>query len=321
VVDQLTTRFQSAATTWHQVSPLSDEEIADQIRADGIDILFELAGHTYGSRLLVFARKPAPIQITWIGYEGTTGLRAIDYLLADRHVIPPGAERDYPDRVLRMPDSYICYDPPAEAPAVGPLPARSAGHVTFASFNNPAKITPDVVDLWAEILRQASNAKILLKYQGLGDDGTQRRLRGQFAERGTSADRIEFRGWSSFVDLLAEHNRVDIALDPFPFSGGATSCNALWMGAPLVTWPGETFASRHGLSYLSSLGLTELIARDRDDYVRLAVELAGDLDRLASLRARLRQQMANSPLCDGRRHAAGLLHVLRELWRSYCARP
>jgi protein O-GlcNAc transferase len=321
VVDHLTTRFQAAATTWREVSRLSDEELAEQIRADGIDILFELAGHTYGNRLLVFARKPAPIQITWIGYEGTTGLRSIEYLLADRHVIPPGAECDYPENVLRLPDSYICYDPPSEAPSVGPLPARTNGHVTLASFNNPAKINSDLIDVWTEILRQSPQAKLLLKYHGLDDDRTQQRLRAQFLDRGLAADRFALSGWSSFSDLLAEYNQVDIALDPFPFSGGATTCNALWMGVPVITCPGETFASRHGLSYLSALGLTELIANDRDQYVRLAVGLTEDLDRLATMRGHLREQMADSPLCDGRRHAANLLQVLRDVWRNYCASP
>jgi protein O-GlcNAc transferase len=321
VVDHLTSRFQAAATTWREVSKLSDEELAEQVRADNIDILFELAGHTFGSRLLVFARKPAPIQISWIGYEGTTGLRAIDYLLADRHIIPPGAESDYPERILRLPDSYVCYDPPSEAPAVGPLPAQRNGCVTLASFNNPAKLNAEVIDVWAEILRRLPRAKLVLKYNGLDDDRTRQRLRAQFVDRGLSGDRIALRGWSSFSDLLAEYNQVDIALDPFPFSGGATTCNALWMGVPVITWPGNTFASRHGLSYLSGLGLTETIARDRDQYIRLTVSLAEDLDRLAALRLQLRPQMSQSPLCDGRRHAENLQQILRDVWRTYCASP
>ncbi len=189
--------------------------------------------------------------------------------------------------------------------------------MTLASFNNPAKITVEVIDLWNEILRRLPGARLVLKYQGLDDDRTQQQLRDRFADRGMSADRIEMLGWSSFADLLAAYNRVDIALDTFPFSGGATSCNALWMGVPLVTWPGETFASRHGLSYLSSIGLTETIAGNREDYIRLAVGLAEDLDRLAALRGRLRQQVSQSPFCDGRRHAASLSQVLRTVWRNY----
>jgi predicted O-linked N-acetylglucosamine transferase (SPINDLY family) len=296
------------------------EAVANQIRSDEIDILFELSGHTFGNRLLVFARKPAPIQVSWIGYEGTTGLRSIDYLLADRYVIPAGAEGDYPERILRLPDSYASYEPPADAPQVGPLPASGRGFVTFGSFNNPAKITSEVVDVWAAILRQVSQARLVLKYLGMDDAGAGRRLLDLFCKQGVSADRLELRGMSSFAGALAEYNEVDVALDPFPFSGGATTCNALWMGVPVITCPGPTFASRHGLSYLSSLGMTETIAGDPGEYVRLAVTLAGDCQRLSALRAALRPRMAASPLCDGKRHAASLQNVLRGVWRDYCAR-
>jgi predicted O-linked N-acetylglucosamine transferase (SPINDLY family) len=319
VVNPLSGRFRAAAANWQDTSERSDEAIADQIRRDEIDILFELSGHTYGNRLLVFARKPAPIQISWIGYEGTTGLRAIDYLLADYHLIPPGAEGDYPERVLRLPDSYVCYEPPSEAPEVSPLPAYGRSYVTFASFNNPAKITAEVVDVWAAILRQVPRARLLLKYLGMDDDGARGRLVNLFSAREVAADRLVFQGWSSFADYLAEFREVDVALDPFPFSGGVTTCNALWMGVPVITCPGKTFASRHGLSYLSSMGMTETIAGDLHEYVRLATELATDLDRLAALRAGLRPQMAGSPLCDGPRHAASLLQMLRHVWRDYCA--
>ncbi|MGO9114370.1 MAG: hypothetical protein ACLP9L_34575 [Thermoguttaceae bacterium] len=192
--------------------------------------------------------------------------------------------------------------------------------MTFGSFNNPAKITAEVVDAWAAILRSVSRARLLLKYLGMEDEGARRRLEGLFAGRGVPAGRLDFRGWSSFAELLAEYNQVDVALDPFPFSGGATTCNALWMGVPVITHPCETFASRHGLSFLSSLGMPETIAGDRDEYVRLAVELAGDIDRLAALRAGLRSRMAASVLCDGRRHAVGLAQLLREAWREHCAR-
>jgi predicted O-linked N-acetylglucosamine transferase (SPINDLY family) len=318
LVDPLTRRFQAAADSWREVISYSDQELAEQIRRDRIDILFELAGHTFANRLLVFARKPAPIQITWIGYEGTTGLRAIDYLLADRYLIPAELERHYPERILRLPEGYVCYDPPAEAPPVGPLPAEARGDVTFASFNNPAKITPPVVAAWAAILRDVPGARMILKYQGLDDEATRRRFEGLFAAQGVPPERIELQGWSPYADLLAEYQQVDLALDPFPFAGGVTTCNALWMGVPVITCPGETFASRHGLSFLSQVGLTETIATDTAGYVRLAVELAGDRARLAALRAGLRPRMAGSPLCDGRRLAEGLQPILREVWRRWC---
>ena len=317
VKDDLTRRFQAVATQWHDVSGMSDQRLAEQIRADRIDILFDLAGHTAGNRLLAFARKPAPIQITWIGYTGTTGLAAMDYLLANRRVVPEGTERYYRERVLRMPEGYLCYDPPDMAPPVGPLPSLTKGHTTFCSFNNPAKITPQVVAVWAEILRRVPNARLVLKYRGMSDLTVKRRYLDLFAAHGAGPQRLELQSSSSFVEYLATYQQVDVALDPFPFSGCTTTCEALWMGVPVITCPGETFASRDSFSHLSSLGLTETIARDLDEYVELAVSLAADLPRLAALRAGLRQRMAVSPLCDGKRFASNLASLLRGMWEQW----
>jgi protein O-GlcNAc transferase len=310
--DDLTQRFQSAATHWRDVAYTSDEQLAEQIRADQIDVLFDLAGHTAKNRLLVFARKPAPVQITWIGYEGATGLAAMDFLLADRHVVPAGAEQYYREQVLRMPDGYLCYEPPQSAPVAGPLPSLQRGYATFGSFNNLAKITPEVVAVWAAILRRASTARLVLKYRGLEDQSVRRRYLDLFAAHDVGAERLELLPWTSYQEYLATYQQVDLALDPFPFSGSATTCDALWMGVPVVTCPGTTFASRHSLSHLTNVGLTETIAGTFDEYVELAVRLAGDLPRLAGIRARLREQMLASPLCDGRRFAANLMRVLRE---------
>ena len=237
VKDDLTHRLQAAATQWRDVIGMSDERLAEQIRADRIDILFDLAGHTAHNRLLVFARKPAPIQITWIGYEGTTGLAAMDYLLADRLMIPEGSERHYRESVLRMPDGYLCYDPPATAPPVGPLPALKNGFATFGSFNNPAKITPEVVAVWAEILRRAPTARLVMKYRGLGDQTVRDRYLELFAAHGVDSQRLDLLPWSSYAEYLATYHQVDVALDPFPFSGSTTTCESLWMGVPVVTCP------------------------------------------------------------------------------------
>jgi predicted O-linked N-acetylglucosamine transferase (SPINDLY family) len=317
VEDDFTPRFQAAATAWQVVFGRSDEQLAEQIRADAVDILFDLSGHTASNRLLVFARKPAPIQISWIGYEGTTGLTAMDYLLADRFVVSPGTERYYQERVLRLPEGYVCYEPSSLAPPVGPLPALDAGRVTFGSFNNPAKITPQVVAVWAAILGRVAGSRLVLKYRGLDDAGTRRHFQGLFAEHGVAADRLELAGWSDFADMLQQYGRLDVALDPFPFSGSATTCEALWMGVPVITCPGETFASRHSLSHLSNIGLLETIAGDHDQYVDLAVGLAGDLPRLAAIRAGLRSQMAAGALCDGSRLARNLMVCLRDVWRQW----
>src|SRR5262249_26965707 len=200
--DDLTARFKACASCWRDVLGTPDGDLAEQIEADRIDILFDLAGHTGGNRLLVFARKPAPIQITWLDYEGTTGLTSIDYILADRFLIPPESEPWYSEKVLRLPDGFICYDPPI-APAVSPLPALpSNGVVTFGSFNLPAKITPKVVDTWAQILQQVTRSRLILKYRGLDDTTTSTRLHQLFADRNVAPERIELQDWSPYAEFL-----------------------------------------------------------------------------------------------------------------------
>jgi predicted O-linked N-acetylglucosamine transferase (SPINDLY family) len=315
--DDLTDRLAVASNTWRDVVGMSDAELAECIRTDRIDILFDLAGHTAWNRLLVFARRPAPIQISWIGYVGTTGLVAMDYLIADRFHIPPGAEVHYRERVLRMPEDYVCFEPPTEAPAVGPLPALERGFVTFGSFNNIAKITPEVITRWAAIVPGTPGSRLLLATLALDVRATRERLIVDFAAAGLDPTRLELRGSLPRADLLAAYNAVDLALDTFPYSGGLTTCEALWMGVPVVTWPGETFAGRHSLSHLSNVGLTTTVAADPGAYVARALELAGDLPRLSALRSGLRARMADSPLCDGPRFAQHLMALLRQVWREH----
>jgi predicted O-linked N-acetylglucosamine transferase (SPINDLY family) len=316
--DDFTRRFRSAADRWHDTNDWSDDRLSERIRGDAIDILFDLAGHTAGNRLLVFARKPVPVQITWLGYVGTTGLSAMDYILADRFQLPQKTEDAYRERVLRMPDGYVCYDPPATAPPIAPPPVLSRGFFTFGSFNNPAKIGPSVVELWARILRRIPTARLRLQFRGLSEPEMRHRFSDAFASHGIDSPRVALGGELPHGELLGAYGGVDAALDPFPYNGGLTTCEALWMGVPVITCPGETFASRHGLSHLSNVGLTETIARDLDDYVAIAVRLANDLPRLAAIRAGLRSQMAASPLCDGPRFAANLMGLLREVWRRWC---
>jgi predicted O-linked N-acetylglucosamine transferase (SPINDLY family) len=320
VKDEVTTRFMTAASLFRDTRGVSDERLAGQIREDRIDILFDLAGHTGGNRLPVFARKPAPIQITWIGYEGTTGLSAMDYLLADRFLVPEEAERHYRERILRLPGCFVCFEPPSYAPPVGPLPAEQTGQVTFGSFNNPSKVTPPVVALWAEILRRVSGSRLVLKYRGFDAPGTQQRYRALFAAEGVEPARLEFQGSQPHLRMLEQYQRIDLALDPWPFQGGMTTCEGMWMGVPAVSCLGETFASRHALSFLSHVGLAELVAQDHAGYVELAVELAGDLPRLAALRGELRGRMARSPICDAARTAADLMRLLRGAWREWAER-
>jgi predicted O-linked N-acetylglucosamine transferase (SPINDLY family) len=319
--DEITARLQVAAGNWRDINGVSDQALAQTVRDDRIDILFDLAGHTGKNRLLVFARKPAPIQVTWLGYAGTTGLTAIDYLLADECEVPRGAENHYVEKILRMPDGYICYDPPPYAPPVASLPAATNGYVTFGSFNNPAKITPRVLEVWAAVLRRVPYSRLVLKYRGIGDDSVASRIKDGLSTHGIDPSQIDCFGWSPHPLLLEEYNRVDLALDSFPYNGGLTTCEALWMGVPVVTCPGETFVSRHSLSHLTTVGLTQTIARDLDEYIELAVSLAADLPALANLRATLRQQMSASPLCNGQRFADNLLRLLRDAWRQWCSHP
>jgi protein O-GlcNAc transferase len=318
--DDLTARFHAAAALWRDVVGLNNDQLVQRIREDRIDVLFDMAGHTAGNRLLAFARKPAPIQITWLGYEGTTGLAAMDYILADRYTIPPGSESAYRERVLRMPEGYACFDPPTNAPEPGPLPAIANGYVRFGSFNNLAKITPRVVEVWSKLLDRVPRSRLVLKYRGLGERSVRERYQGMFTTLGLDPARLDLEPPSCYAEYLAACGGVDVALDTFPFGGGVTTCNALWMGVPVVTCPGETFAGRHCLSHLASVGLTETIARDLDEYVEIAASLAGDLPRLSALRAGLRARMAASPLCDGKRFAANLMRVLRDAWREWCER-
>jgi protein O-GlcNAc transferase len=316
--DELTARFRSAATTWQEIMGVSDKDVAAMIAADRIDVLFDLAGHTARNRLLVMARKPAPVQITWIGYEGTTGLDAIDYLLADSYTIPDGAEKHYRERILRSPHAYVCYEPPTDAPDPGPLPAEKNGTIRFGSFNNQAKITPEVVQVWSKLLQRVPQSKLVLKYQGLGIESVRDRFSQLFAAQGIDPARLEFAPRTDYAGYLSAYREIDIALDPFPFGGGITTCDALWMGVPVVTCPGETFASRHGLTHLSNIGLMETIARDFDEYVEIAVKLAHDLPRLASIRAGSRERMALSPLCDGKQFAEDLTRIVRGVWEAWC---
>jgi predicted O-linked N-acetylglucosamine transferase (SPINDLY family) len=316
--DEITTQIRAAAGQWLDLRDRDHAQVAAQIRQDEIDILFDLSGHTAGNRLAAFARKPAPIQITWIGYVGTTGLAAMDYLLADRHQIAPGTEQCYCEKVLRMPDGYVCWCPPDRAPQVAPPPYEIQGHITFGSFNNPAKVHDGVLRVWAEILRRVPDAHLALRYMGFDGPKTQRRIKDTFAAAGVDPQRIHLFGWSHHAQMLGAYHQIDIGLDPFPYSGGVTTCEALWMGVPVITCPGETFAGRHSLSHLSTVGLTETIARDLDHYVELAVGLANDRQHLAALRAGLRPQMAASPLCDGPRFAGHFLRLLRDVWREWC---
>lgn len=317
--DEIAARLGRATDHWRSIVHLDDDAAAALIRADQIDVLVDLAGHSGFNRLLVSARKPAPVQALWLGYFDTTGMNAMDYIVADRYVCPPGDERYYVEQVARLPDAFLCYAPSESSPPVTPLPMRLRGHVTFACFNNLAKVSPETVALWAEILRALPEARLLMRSYGLGDAGVRARYRRLFADRGVAPDRLTLLGKASLTEYLATYRQADVALDPFPYSGGITTLDALWMGVPVVSLAGSHFAGRMTESILSVAGLPDLVARSPADYVRRAIALARDADRLAALRASLRERLARSPLCDGPRFTRGLEAAYRRMWEAWCA--
>ncbi len=315
--DPLQRRFAAVAAEWHEVVLRPPAEVAARVRARGIDVLIDLGGWGDDGMLAACAERPAPVQVKWVGNQSaTTGLAAIDWMLTDRWQTPAGTECFYTERLFRMPDGYVCYTPPVQAPEVAPLPE---GETTFACFNNLAKITPLVIATWAAILRRVPQSRLLLKANQFGDPATAARIAAAFAAEGIAADRLDLQGATPHRAHLAAHAAAHVVLDPFPYSGGLTTCEALWMGVPVVTLPGGSFASRHSLSHLSNVGLTDWVAADRAAYVEIAVRRAADRDRLAALRGDLRPRMAASPLCDAPRFGRALGDALRAMWRDACA--
>lgn len=317
--DAYTDQLRHQGDTWRDVRRVSDDDLAHTIRQDGIDILVDLAGHTAANRLTVFAMRAAPVQIVGGGHTGTTGLDAIDYLISDPFETPDGYERFYSETLLRMPHDYVCYAPPDYAPAINELPATANGAVTFCCFNNIAKLNDDVASDWAEILKEVPRSRLKIEARPLNQGATADRLRAMFTAHGIAGERILLGGGAPHEKFLDFYLQADIALDPFPYSGGLTTLESLWMGVPVVTLPGEGFASRHSLSHLSNLGLTELVARDRAGYIRIAVDLAKDWTRLAELRRNLRPRMATSPLIDAAGYTRALEKAYRNAWRKWCA--
>ncbi|TAN71178.1 MAG: tetratricopeptide repeat protein [Gallionella sp.] len=315
--DELTARIRPYFSAWKPLIGKSDAAAAHLIHADGVHILLDISGHTAHNRLPVFAWKPAPVQVTWLGLPNTTGVREMDYVLGDHQAIPPGHENHFSEKVWRLPDSYLCFSAPAYALDVAPLPALSTGHVTFGSFNNLAKMNDAVVELWARILQSVPGSHLYLKAKQLNDAGIREQTRRRFAAWGIAPERLLLGGTlGSIADHLSEYNKIDAALDTFPYPGVTTSVEALWMGVPVVALHGDRFLSLTAKSIAHHAGLPGWVAADKDDYVAKAVAFTSDLGRLAALRAGLRQQVLASPMFDAPQFARNFEDALWEMWRE-----
>jgi protein O-GlcNAc transferase len=319
--DWMAHRFRAIAREWHDVDTVNDKALALKARDLGIDILIDLGGYGDAGRMAACAYRLAPLQVKWVGMQNhSSGLAEMDWIITDHWETPPELEHVYSERPLRLPDGYVCYSPPPYAPDVVALPALNNGHITFGCFNNLAKITPRVIATWCTILRCLPDARLVLKTYQFCDGPTSERVLAAFAAHGVAPSRLDLRGASGHRRFLGEYNDIDVVLDPFPYSGGLTTCEALWMGVPTVTMPGETFASRHSVSHLNNAGLVDWVALDTAAYVELAVRKSSDVPALAELRASLRARVKASPLCDAPRFGRNLGAALREIWREWCAR-
>ncbi|WP_421774935.1 FkbM family methyltransferase [Gracilimonas sp.] len=313
--DSLTKRIREASAKWTSVVGYSDEVVAQIIKDDEIDILVELSGHSSGNRLKTVALEPAPITIKWVGgLFNTSGLKSMDYLLTDAKESPEGEEVFYTEKLVRMPDDYVCYTLPNYDIDVAEAPAEKNGYITFGCFNNPTKINTELLSKWAEIMKQVPQSRLYLKSKQYDTELVRQRVADHLAECGIEKERVIFDGYSLHNELLEHYNKVDIALDPWPYSGGLTTIEALWMGVPVVTNSGPTFAGRHSTSHLTNAGFSEWVTDNWDDYIQTAVSLAEDTEGLAKVRAGLRERLLDSPVCDAPKFADNLAIAFREMW-------
>ncbi|MGA3068504.1 MAG: tetratricopeptide repeat protein [Tepidisphaeraceae bacterium] len=313
--DEITREIQSHADHWHDTRPWTDEQFARQIRSDQIDILVDLKLHTAHNRLLTFARKPAPIQVSWLGYPGSAGMESIDYRITDRYLEPIGSAHPSPDQPIYLPGCFWCYQPPFTEPSPGPLPALSAGFITFGSLNNFCKITDTTLRLWAATMNAVPGSRLLM----LAPQGSARqRVLATFKNLAVDPAQVEFVDRRPRDQYLKLYDRIDMGLDTIPCNGHTTSLDSLWMGVPIVTLPGQTVMGRAGLTQLTNLGLPELIADSPGGYVQIVSTLASDLPRLSQLRQTLRQRMLKSPLCDAESFTREMESAYRRMWRTWC---
>ncbi len=315
--DRFTELIREHAGQWRNIVGLSHERVAQMIREDQIDILVDLTMHMAENRMLMFAGKPAPIQVTYLAYCSTTGLDTMDYRLTDPHLDPPEMDDAfYSEKSVRLPETYWCYPPQDQSLEVGSLPALTSGEVTFGCLNNFCKVSADALEVWMQLLRALPKSHLILH----AHEGSHRqRVRELLQNQGIDPERLKFASKASLSDYFALHQQIDICLDPFPCNGGTTTCDALWMGVPVVTLAGRTAVGRGGASVLRNIGLPELVAETTQRYVQIATSLANDLPRLSELRRTLRGRMQASPLMDAPKFARNIEAAYRQMWRNWCA--
>lgn len=317
--DTVTRRLESVCDHWVDISAMTPDQVAARVREDRIDILVDLAGHTAHNRLTVFARRPAPVQVTYLGYPNTSGMEAIHYRIVDQVVDPADQNRYYAEELVRLPGCFLCYQPPEDAPSVCSLPAGEGGELTFGSFNNLSKVNDEVIHLWSEVVKAVPGSRLLVKNPSLTDEKTRMRYQQKFFKEGLSEQRVELIGHTATrQEHLALYGCVDIALDTFPYNGTTTTCEALWMGVPVMTLSGSTHAGRVGKSLLGCVGLDGWIADRQEDFVTAVTALAADRGKLVQLRAGLRDRLAASPLCDREAFAHNIEHAYRTMWYQWC---
>ncbi|MCM2971601.1 tetratricopeptide repeat protein [Larsenimonas suaedae] len=318
--DFLTKRIANRCRTWNLIGKLKPDQLADKIHSDKIDILIDLSGYGDGSRLTCLALKPAPIIVKWVGgLINTTGHPSIDYLISDNYETPADSDDQYTEKLIRMPDDYICYTPPTYAPPITSLPALTNRHVTFGCFNNPSKINGELLEQWATIMHSMPNSRLFLKSIQYSSKEYTQVIYNAMADLGITSDRIDIEGPSKHRELLNAYNRVDIALDTWPYSGGLTTCEAFMMGVPVVTLPGPTFAGRHSATHLINAGMPELVTSSWEEYRQRVIELASDITNLSLIRACLRQFLLQSPVCDAENFGNNFSKAMRAIWKRHCS--
>jgi predicted O-linked N-acetylglucosamine transferase (SPINDLY family) len=319
LIDAYTKRLKSHAHLWRECHQLDDESLAHLIQSDKIDILVDLAGHTINNRLLLFARKPAPIQVTYLGYVNTTGLSQMDYRIVDHWTDPVDSVNLHTEKLVRLPNTFLCYRPPDSSPPVVKAPLTRNHHVTFGSFNAGKKISDNTILLWSKILHAVPSSRFYIKGKSFNHKPTQALFLKKFQANGINSDRLIFKGFElSNTDHLAQYHHIDIGLDTYPYNGTTTTCEAFWMGVPVITLYGDRHVARVGASLLQSIGLKELIAFSEADYIQKAVSIAQDTAFIIQLRKNLRSMMVHSVLCDAPAFAQTMENAYREMWYRYC---